>query len=188
MIVLACTACACSTPSSSPTPGRVATATVLHVRPVPNSNVTVSGSLKAAGKPVAGARRTATWRAVGTTSTCIGTTNAAGVASCTRKIARPTVGYPAKITVTFTQAGKALGSAVPGFTPREGATFRRGAACSRRVFSLPSGGNAPPARAAVRHGIWTTLRAQGRTARTADWREYAASVAKPLQLLFAAGL
>jgi len=61
---------------------------------------------------------TATWRAVRTTSTGTGTTNAAGVAQCMRKIARSTPGYPVKITVTFTQAGKAQGSAVTSFTPR----------------------------------------------------------------------
>lgn len=74
--------------------------------------------LEGAGKPVAGALMTATWRAVRTTSTGTGTTNAAGVAQCTRKIARSTPGYPVKITVTFTQAGKAQGSAVTSFTPR----------------------------------------------------------------------
>ena len=59
------------------------TATVSNAIPRQNSTVTVSGTLKSAGTPVAGVPMTATWRYKTTTSTCTGVTNAAGTASCT---------------------------------------------------------------------------------------------------------
>jgi len=62
------------------------TTTVSNVSPHPNSRVTVSGSLKSAGKPTAGVPRTATGRYKTTTSFGTGVTNTAGVASCSRKI------------------------------------------------------------------------------------------------------
>jgi len=95
------------------------TATVSNAAPRQNSTVTVSGTLKSAGKPVAGVPMTATWRYKTTTSYCTGVTNAAGVASCNRRISRATVGYPVKVTLVFAPTGRAaLGTATTSFTPR----------------------------------------------------------------------
>jgi len=95
------------------------TATVSNAAPHQNSSVTVAGTLKSAGKPVAGVPMTATWRYKTTTSYCTGVTNAAGVASCSRRISRATVGYPVRVTLVFAPTGRAaLGTAVTSFTPR----------------------------------------------------------------------
>jgi len=49
----------------------------------------------------------------------MGVTNAAGVASCSRRISRATVGYPVKVTLVFAPVGRtALGSVTTSFTPR----------------------------------------------------------------------
>ena len=95
------------------------TATVSNASPPQNSSVTVSGTLKSAGKPVAGIPMTATWHYKTTTSFCSGVTNAAGVASCTRRISRATKGYPVQVTRVFAPTGRAaLGTVTTGFTPR----------------------------------------------------------------------
>ncbi len=95
------------------------TATASTASPRQNSTVTVSGTLQSAGKPVAGIPMTATWRYKTTTSFCTGVTNAAGVASCSRRISRATVGYPVRVTLVFASVGRtALGTAVTSFTPR----------------------------------------------------------------------
>ena len=95
------------------------TAMVSNASPRQNSSITVSGTLKSAGKPVAGMPMTATWRYKTTTSYCTGVTNAAGVASCSRRISRATVGYPVRVTLVFAPTGRAaLGTAVTSFTPR----------------------------------------------------------------------
>ena len=95
------------------------TATVSNASPRQNSSVTVSGTLKSAGNPVAGVPMTATWHYKTTTSFCAGVTNAAGVASCTRRISRATKGYPVRVTLVFGPTGRtALGTVTTSFTPR----------------------------------------------------------------------
>ena len=94
------------------------TTRVSNATPRQNSTVTVSGTLKSAGKPVAGVPMTSKWRYKTTTSTCTGTTNAQGVASCARSISHATPGYRVVVTLTFSKAGQTLGSATTGFTPR----------------------------------------------------------------------
>jgi len=95
------------------------TATVSNTSPRQNSSVTVSGTLKSAGKLVAGIPMTATWHYKTTTSFCSGVTNAAGVASCTRRISRATKGYPVRVTLVFAPVGRAaLGTVTTSFTPR----------------------------------------------------------------------
>lgn len=95
------------------------TATVPNASPRQNSSVTVSGTLKSASKPVAGIPMTATGHYKTTTSFCSGVTNAAGVASCTRRISRATKGYPVRVTLVFAPIGRAaLGSVATSFTPR----------------------------------------------------------------------
>lgn len=94
------------------------TARVSNPSPRQNSTLTVSGTLKSAGKPVAGMPMTAKWAYKTTVSYCTGVTNAAGVASCSRQISRATVGYPVRVTLTFAKAGQTLGTATTSFTPR----------------------------------------------------------------------
>jgi len=95
------------------------TATVSNASPPQNSSVTVSGTLQSAGKPVAGIPMTATWHYKTTTSFCSRVTNAAGVASCMRRISRATKGYPVRVTLVFAPAGRmALGTVTTSFTPR----------------------------------------------------------------------
>lgn len=94
------------------------TATVSNASPRQNSSVTVSGTLKSEGKPVAGVPMTAKWRYKTTVSTYTGLTNAAGIASCSRRISRAALGYPVKVTLVFAKAGKTLGTAMTSFTPR----------------------------------------------------------------------
>ena len=102
------------------------TATVSNSTPRQNTSVTVSGTRKSGGKPVAGIPMTATWRYKTTTSYCTDVTNAAGVASCSRRISRATKGYLVRVTLVFAPVERAaLGTSVTSFTPRKLARMRR---------------------------------------------------------------
>ncbi len=81
------------------------TARVSNASPRQNSNVTVSSTLKSAGKLVAGVPMTAMWRYKTTISFCTRVTTAAGTASCSRRISRATVGYPVRVMLVFALAG-----------------------------------------------------------------------------------
>jgi hypothetical protein len=77
------------------------TASVSNPNPTDNSTVTVSGTFKNNGQPVAEVVMNTAWFYKTTTSTCSGVTDATGVASCSRDISRATVGYTVDIEVTF---------------------------------------------------------------------------------------
>jgi hypothetical protein len=97
------------------------TATAAHVStasPRQNSTVSVSAKLLDQGKAIAGALMTATWHYKTTTSYCSGVTLANGVATCSRRISRATIGFRVGVTLTFTKGGKTLATAYTGFTPR----------------------------------------------------------------------
>ncbi|MDQ2805345.1 MAG: hypothetical protein M3Z04_00265 [Chloroflexota bacterium] len=127
VLLLACGAPAALPAQAAPFPAPVlalaaftsytTTAAVSNAAPRQNSSVTVSGTRKSGGKPVAGVPMTATWRYKTTISFCTGVTKAAGVASCSRRISRATTGYPVRVTLVFAPAGRtAVGTAVTSFT------------------------------------------------------------------------
>jgi hypothetical protein len=93
------------------------TASVSNPAPHQRSDVTVYGQLTVNGVGVAGLPMSATWYYRTTTSSCAGTTDASGTASCTRNISSATAGYTVRIVVAITYNGQSY-SASTSFTPQ----------------------------------------------------------------------
>jgi competence protein ComEC len=108
-------------PTASPVPDATSaacsvTASVSNAAPTRNSTVTVSGTLTCDGAGVAGAPMVATWNYKTTTSSCSGTSNAAGLASCSRSIGSATSDFFVRLDVCFTAGGRQY-CGQTGFTP-----------------------------------------------------------------------
>lgn len=107
----------------APTPASAAalytaTARVSNAHPERREPVTVMGTLKSAGRPVAGATMTATWYYRSSVGYCTVLTDRAGVARCTREIGAVPLGYRVRVVLTFRRGNVALGSVVTYFTPQ----------------------------------------------------------------------
>jgi hypothetical protein len=74
--------------------------------PAQDSPETVSARLVVDGQPIANVPMTAIWHYKTSTPSCVGMTNANGVASCTRYIGGATRGRRVKISVRFSWNGQ----------------------------------------------------------------------------------
>jgi hypothetical protein len=92
-------------------------ASVSNSAPLQDSPVTVSAQLTSHGQPVVNVPMTATWHYKTSTPSCIGTTGANGVASCTRYIGGASHGYRVKISIRFAWNNQAY-TGEASFTPR----------------------------------------------------------------------
>ena len=88
-------------------------ASVSNPSPSRYSTVTVYGRLRIGGAGQSGQSMTATWYYKTSTPTCYGSTDAAGLASCSRSIGSATLGYQVNVVIDI--AGY---SATTWFTPQ----------------------------------------------------------------------
>jgi hypothetical protein len=104
---------------SAPAGQYCAAAEVSDPTPPPSSSEIVTARLLKGGQPVQGATMSTTWHYKTTSSSCDGgATDAAGYASCTKSIGRPSKGYTVKIDVTFTVNGAVVARTQTEFTPQ----------------------------------------------------------------------
>ena len=90
---------------------------VSNAAPGRNSDVTVSGSLVAGGAVQPGLPMHSNWHYKSTTSSCEGSTNDGGVASCKRNIGSATLGFTVLVDVQISYGGQGY-KATTSFTPR----------------------------------------------------------------------
>ncbi len=95
----------------------VVTASVSNASPTKFDKETVTVTMTNNGQPVANVPVTATWHYKTTSPTCTGTTNANGIAACTRNVGQPTKGYTVRVTISLTWNGQTY-VASTSFTPR----------------------------------------------------------------------
>ena len=104
-------------PPGAPTQNVQVSASVSNPSPHQNSEETVYGRFLVSGQGVAGVPMDTAWHYRTTTSTCSGTTDASGTASCSRSISRATLGYTVSIDVVFTYGGLTYSTGT-SFTPQ----------------------------------------------------------------------
>lgn len=99
------------------TSGNSVQACVDKPTPTDNSTVTVFGRLVVSGQAVSGVVMNTSWHYKTVTSSCSGTTDSNGVASCARDISRATKGYTVEIDVSFGYNGQTYTTST-SFTPQ----------------------------------------------------------------------
>jgi hypothetical protein len=95
----------------------VVLATVANPAPIVGSNQTVTGQVSCGGKAVSGVQMAALFSFPSTTATCAGTSDSAGLASCSLRLLEATPNVFVTVNVCFSYQGEAF-CGKTGFTPQ----------------------------------------------------------------------